>query len=207
MARLTTVRVGGLETNCYILAPDSGGECAVIDPGAEPQRIIDEITAAGLTVRYILSTHGHADHTGAATGVQDAAGGQYYLDAADIEYSLAPPEWLTAALGGFAPPPPPDPDLADAQDLPLGDGSITLIRTPGHTPGSTCYMYEDILFTGDTLFRESVGRYDLPGGDGRQEIESIKNRLFVLDGQTRVLPGHGPASTIEHEKSHNPFLQ
>jgi glyoxylase-like metal-dependent hydrolase (beta-lactamase superfamily II) len=203
---LTTIPVGGLQTNCYILAAEGSDECAVIDPGAEPQKIIAALQQAKLRLRYILCTHGHADHTGGVRLLHDTLGGQFYLHRSDLGYSTRPPGWLVMALGGFAEPPEPDDALQDLAKLALGGGEIALIRTPGHTPGSTCFRYGEMVFTGDTLFRESIGRYDLPGGNGAQELASIRERLLVLDDSVKVFPGHGPSSTIGHERRHNPYL-
>jgi hydroxyacylglutathione hydrolase len=200
------IPVGGLQTNCYILTAAGSSECAVIDPGSEPQRVIATIQDAGLELRYVLCTHGHADHTGGVASVHDALGGHFYLAASDVFYSVDPPDWLIGALGGFTAPPKPDVSLQDVASLPLCDAEITLIRTPGHTPGSTCFLFEDMVFTGDTLFRGSIGRYDLPGGNGRQELESIRDHLLVLPDETKVFPGHGPSSTIGEERRSNPYL-
>ncbi len=206
MPLLTTLQVGGLQTNCYILVAEGSNECAVIDPGGEPTRVVDAVTAADLNLRYILCTHGHSDHTGGVALLQQELGGNFYLAESDVIYSENPPDWLVTALGGFTVPPDPDPELENTEDLSFGSSKIAFLRTPGHTPGSTCFLFEDMLFTGDTLFRDSIGRYDLPGGDGRQEIESIKSRLLVLPDETVVYPGHGPSSTIGHERISNPFL-
>lgn len=206
MPLLTTIAVGGLQTNCHILTANGSSECAVIDPGAEPQNVIAAVTAAGLKLRYILCTHGHADHTGGVALLQEELGGRFYLAAEDTGYSVDPPDWLVSALGGFTEPPEPDAELDDAETIALGGSAIKLIRTPGHTPGSTCFLYEGMVFTGDTLFRGSIGRYDLPGGDGRQELQSIRERLLTLADDTPVFPGHGPASTIGEERRTNPYL-
>lgn len=203
---LTTIAVGALQTNCYILTCENSSGCAVIDPGAEPERIIDAVTAAGLELRYILCTHGHADHTGGVALLHEQLGGSFYLAAADTGYSEEPPDWLVGALGGFAKPPRPEAGLELAENLALDTGAISFIRTPGHTPGSTCFFYEGMVFTGDTLFRGSIGRYDLPGGDGAQELQSIRDRLLTLPDDTPVFPGHGPSSTIGQERRTNPFL-
>lgn len=207
MAELLTAKVGGLQTNCYILSPDGSNDCVIIDPGGDPQRIIDAVQSADLRPRYILCTHGHADHTGGVALLHETFEAEFYLHSADIVYSTDPPSWLVMALGGFEEPPDPDAELEEESSLPLGSLEIELIRTPGHTPGSTCFKFEDMVFTGDTLFRESIGRYDLPGGDGEQEISSIREKLLILDDATRVFPGHGPSSTIEHERKSNPFLR
>lgn len=203
MPLLTTVPVGGLQTNCYILKPNDSSDCAVIDPGGEPQRIIELITAAELTLRYLLCTHGHADHTGGVALLREDLGGQFFLDSRDTFYSEDPPGWLVGALGGFTEPPAPD---LKAGTLVLGSSKIEFIHTPGHTPGSTCFLFEGMVFTGDTLFQGSIGRYDLPGGDGKKELESIRDRLLVLPDDTPVFPGHGPSSTIGEERRSNPYL-
>ncbi len=206
MPLFTTLVVGGLQTNCYILKTDGSDECAVIDPGGDPASVVDAVKTAELELRYILCTHGHPDHTGGVSLLHEELGGQFYLARKDVPYSANPPAWLLSALGGFTAPPEPDMSINSAVSLPLGSGKITLIRTPGHTPGSTCFLFEGMVFTGDTLFKDSIGRYDLPGGDGRQEIESIRDKLMILPDDTGVYPGHGPSSTIGDERRSNPFL-
>ena len=114
MPLFTTLAVGGLQTNCYILKTDESDDCAVIDPGGEPQKVIDAVSSAGLNLQYILCTHGHPDHTGGVALLQEELGGKYYLAAADIKYSANPPDWLLAALGGFTAPP------TDSFDFQLG---------------------------------------------------------------------------------------
>ena len=207
MAKIKTLRVGGLQTNCYILLADSGNGCALIDPGGDPEIIIDTVKSEKCELTYILCTHGHADHTGGVREVQNALGGNFYLNSQDLEYSNNPPEWLIGSIGGFIKPPAPDISVQNEGNLDFGGGMIEFIETPGHTPGSTCFLYEDILFTGDTLFSGSIGRYDLPGGNGDMELESIRNKLFVLDETIKVLPGHGPSTTIGREKTENPFFK
>ena len=204
---LITLPVGALSTNCYIVSADGSSECAVIDPGAEGGRVAAAVRDAGLAVRYVLSTHGHADHTGGVAPLISALGGSYGIGDADVEMALDPPAWLTAILTDFVPPPAPALRLNGGETLALGESALEVIATPGHTPGSMCFRIADTVFTGDTLFRVSIGRYDLPGGDGRQELESIRDRLLVLDDAVRVLPGHGPETAIGDERRSNPFLR
>jgi len=205
--KLLTVAVGALSTNCYILMPDGAGECAVIDAGGQGERIASELSGRKLVPKYVLSTHGHADHTGGVHAVVSMSGGQFAMGAADRAMALAPPEWLTALLPGFHVPPEPSLLLKGGEVLHVGDMVIEVIATPGHTPGSMCFRAGDNVFSGDTLFRGSIGRYDLPGGDGTQELASIREKLLTLDDAVRVYPGHGPSTTIGHERRANPYLQ
>ena len=205
--KLVTLAVGPLAENVYVAAPDGSNECVVIDPGAEGPRIVAEISKAGLQVRYIVVTHGHGDHTGAVATVRSELGGEFGAHQGDLQQIVRPLPWVTEMLPDFVEPPPVDRILDDGELLELGGAAVRVIATPGHTPGSVCFQLEDAVFTGDTLFRGSIGRHDLPGSDGRLEIESIRNRLLALPDETRVLPGHGPPSTIGEERVTNPFLQ
>jgi glyoxylase-like metal-dependent hydrolase (beta-lactamase superfamily II) len=201
------LQVGSLATNCHIIAPDAGESCFVIDPGAEGPRIVAELTRLRLAPSYVLSTHGHADHTGGASAIIKAFGGEYALGRADAAQAADPPSWLTAALSGFELPPPPSRLLGGGETLTVPGLSVAVIATPGHTPGSVCYYVGDELFTGDTLFKDSIGRYDLPGGDGPLELASIRDCLLPLPDATRVHPGHGPSTSIGAERRTNPFLR
>lgn len=205
--KLLTIAVGALLTNCYVLMPDGAEECAVIDAGGEGERIVGELARRKLAPKYVLSTHGHADHTGGVHEVVASAGGQFAIGAADRDMALAPPEWLTAMLPGFKIPPEPSLPLKGGEVLQVGDIAIEVVATPGHTQGSVCYRAGDIVLSGDTLFRGSIGRYDLPGGDGALEVASIREKLLTLDDAVQVYPGHGPATTIGHERRSNPYLQ
>lgn len=205
--RLSSITVGAFAENTYVIAPEHGTECAVVDPGAEAGRIVDAVRGAGLTVRYILTTHGHADHTGAASKVKRELGGTYAVHQADADLVANPDPWIVGQLGDFESPPEVDLKVLGGESLPIGDLNVEVMATPGHTPGSVCYRCEFVVFTGDTLFKGSIGRYDLPGGDGAQELDSIRRRLLSLPGETVVLPGHGPRTSIESEMRSNPFLR
>jgi glyoxylase-like metal-dependent hydrolase (beta-lactamase superfamily II) len=205
--KLLTLAVGALSTNCYVLALDGAGECAVIDAGAEGARIAGVLSERNLKPAVVLSTHGHADHTGGVAAIIARLGGGFVLGAADREMALDPPPWLTAVLADFQTPPEPARLLAGGEKLEFGGMEIEAIATPGHTPGSMCYRVGDSVFTGDTLFRGSIGRYDLPGGDGDQELASIREQLLALEDAVRVFPGHGPATTIGAERRTNPYIR
>ena len=209
--KLITLVVGPLAENAYVVAPDGppdgSRECVVIDPGAEGERIVDEVKRAGLEVRYIVVTHGHGDHTGAVATVKRELGGVFAAHEGDLRQIEQPLPWVTEMLPDFVQPPPVDRLLDDGETLEVGETALRVIATPGHTPGSICFGIADAVFTGDTLFRGTIGRHDLPGSDGRLEVESIRSRLLTLPDETRVLPGHGPPTTIGEERASNPFLQ
>jgi glyoxylase-like metal-dependent hydrolase (beta-lactamase superfamily II) len=205
--KVETLVVGPLQTNAYIVLDEETGQAAVVDPGAAGLRISDALTAAGATLAYILTTHGHADHTGGAFDLHKKAGGEYVVGEADRGQIDEPSQSLAAMIPGFANPPSIDRPVEGGEILTLGKSRVIVIATPGHTPGSMCYIVGQALFTGDTLFENSIGRYDLPGGDGKQELESIRDNLLTLPDQMIVYPGHGPSSTIGKERANNPFLQ
>lgn len=209
---LRQIVVGPLMENVYILGDEQTRECLVIDPGAEGERILHEVRRLGLQVRLVVNTHGHVDHVGAVATVVEATGASYAIHPGDLpllEAAASSP--LRMMLPDFREPPQPDLELAQGQWVQVGSLRLRLLETPGHTPGSVCLYQEGqdgagLVFTGDTLFRGSIGRYDLPGGDGRLLLQSIREKLLVLPPETRVHPGHGPHSTIGWEKAHNPFL-
>ena len=206
---ILTMAVGAFATNCYVVVPGGvkeGAACFVIDPGAEGPRILGALQARGLQPRYVLCTHGHADHTGGVAAIVAEFGAPFGIGADDVDQVVDPPAWLTGSLTDFVPPPSPEITFEGGEILEIGATGIEVLSTPGHTPGSVCFSVGDTVFSGDTLFRQSIGRYDLPGGDGPLELASIRDKLLVLDGKTRVMPGHGPSTTIAEERMHNPFL-
>ena len=192
--------------NVYIVGSQAAGECMVLDPGAQPERIMYEVEHLGLTVKLIVNTHGHGDHTSAVAGVRDVTGAPYAIHEADVGL-LSNSGWVRQAIPDYKAPPEPDRYLRDGDELSVGEHRFQVVETPGHTPGGVCIYGNGMVFTGDTLFQNSIGRYDLEGGDGGQLMISIFSKLLTLPEDTVVLPGHGEQSTIGDEKRRNPFLQ
>ena len=201
--------VGPLETNCYLLVDDEDPRrlTAIIDPGAEPARIADKVRELNLDPVLMFNTHGHPDHTMGVKYIRDTLYPEYLIHKADTDLQIDDEEimaWLRDFGGEL--PPFPDGYLPDGVVLWLAGLPIKVIHTPGHTPGGVCFLVNDVLFTGDTLFAGGVGRTDFPGGSTETLMRSIHERILTLDGSILVLPGHGPDSTIAIEKATNPWL-
>jgi len=204
--RVDALALGMFATNCYVLSPEGSGECVVVDPGAESARVVAHIREKGFEVRYVLATHGHADHTGAIAAVKDALGGVFAAPEADRAILERPDAWMTAMLPDFGMPPSVDLALNDGDVLTFGGEELRVLATPGHTPGGVSFQFEGAVVAGDTLFQGSIGRTDLPGGDLEQELASIRDILLPLGDDVVVLPGHGPQTTVGRERETNPFL-
>ncbi|MFN2387668.1 MAG: MBL fold metallo-hydrolase [Thermoanaerobaculia bacterium] len=207
---LQIVPVGPLQCNCSILMDEAFGEALIIDPGDEPAKILAALAGAGAKPVALLHTHAHFDHIGGTRELRRATEAPIRLHPADrFLYDALPKQ--AALFGESATEPlPPDGDLADGQTIPFGASAVRAIHTPGHTPGSTCFLLDGdppVLFSGDTLFRRSIGRTDLWGGDGDQILTSIREKLYTLPPATRVVCGHGPDTTIGEERKLNPFVR
>ena len=183
--------VGPYQANCYILGCKNTREGLVVDPGGDVFRIVSEITKLGLVIKYILLTHGHFDHTGGADEMKRITKAPVWihpLDANGLRFR-------------------PDGPLSDGQEIPLGTYRISILHTPGHSPGGVNIHAPGAVFTGDTLFAGSVGRTDFPGGSHQQLVQGVIQKVFPLGDEIRVYPGHGPHSTIGNERLHNPFFR
>ncbi len=196
---IITVPAGPLRANSYLLTEDDKDAVIIDCGGAEP---LQEAQRRGLTPRFVLLTHGHFDHIGGCAALQ-AAGAQVGCAEAELQL-LASSANLASDMGLRIPPFRPDFTFRGGDELDLCGMRFSVIATPGHTPGGVTFRVGDALFTGDTLFRESVGRVDFPGGSGAQLRESIR-RLLAIEGDLAVYPGHDEPTTLGHERKYNPF--
>lgn len=204
---LKTLVVGPIAANCYLLGCPQTGEGAVIDPGDEAEKILQAAQEAGLKIRYIINTHGHIDHIGANHALKLATGASILIHSADAPLLVEPKKNLSAWMGKMIQSPAADTLLQEGDIISIGETiKLEVIHTPGHTPGGICLKGEGVIFTGDTLFAGSIGRTDFPGGSYEQLINAIKAKLFSLDDDLKVYPGHGPASSIGAERAANPFF-
>lgn len=199
---LETICVGPMEVNCYILGCKRTRQAVIIDPGDDVEKIKKRLEEVGLKPKFILNTHGHADHIGANGGLGLAV----MIHRADATFLKNPVKNLSAQFGLTVSSPKPDRLLEDNEKINIGDLVLEVIHTPGHTPGSISIKCDDLVFTGDTLFCEGVGRTDFSYSSEKGLFKSIREKLLILPDSTKVYPGHGPASTIGHEKANNPFL-
>jgi hydroxyacylglutathione hydrolase len=206
---LETFPVGPLHCNCTILGDEVTHEAVVVDPGDNIPEILSRLQKHGLTLRQIIVTHAHIDHVGGAALLRKSTGAPVVMNQQDLGL-LGMMEMQAGWLGVPTPQvAPPDASAEDGLTIGLATLPAQVLHTPGHTPGSICLLFPDhhLLLAGDTLFAGSIGRTDLPGGDGQQILRSLRERLLVLPDSTRVLPGHGPETTIGEERQSNPFLQ
>ena len=206
---IETFPVGWLQCNCTILGDEQTGEAIVIDPGDDPEEIFKRLTKLGLTAKQIVCTHTHIDHVGAIYELQERMESPASIHKADLflfEKLDMQAQWIGMPMpkrGSI------EHFLEDGSAIACRGVEIGAIHTPGHTPGSTCFLLSadrDILFTGDTLFAQSIGRTDLWGGSQPQIITSIQKKLLTFKDDTLVIAGHGESTTIGHERRYNPFL-
>jgi hydroxyacylglutathione hydrolase len=207
MVKIDVIQVGVLATNCYVIHVAGSSSCVIVDPGSEHSKIIEFLEERKLIPASVISTHAHADHTGATAPLVEKYGSDFMIGSADAKTAADQLQWLKSMLGDFQEPPTPSRLLNDGDVIDAEGFEIKVFATPGHTSGSISLHADGHVLTGDTLFRETIGRFDLSDGDEHLEIASIKNVLFALDDNTIVLPGHGPSTTIGHEKTNNKYVR
>ena len=200
-------QLGDMDNNSYLIVDDATQEAAMVDPSFESEQLIPEIKASGYRLKYLLNTHAHFDHIVGNRAYVDAFAIPLALHRDDLPLLRALPEQGKRFGMKFDPSPEPDLFLEDGQVLTLGETEIRVTHTPGHSPGSVTFLLEDIAIVGDVLFAGSVGRTDFPGCSAETLIHSIRTQLLTLPDETQVLPGHGEATTIGHERTTNPFLR
>lgn len=203
---IKVIPCGILKTNCYILS-DKNRQGLIIDPGADSDHILDYVQTEGIRVKYIVNTHGHWDHIGANIPVAAATGASILIHALDKDFLEDEKLNLSGAFGvsgrgGIA-----GELLTDGDMVAVGDISLLVLHTPGHTQGSISLLGDGMVFAGDALFRGSIGRTDLPTGSMEAMNQSLSEKLLVLSDDTIVYPGHGKATTIGAEKENNPYIR
>jgi hydroxyacylglutathione hydrolase len=203
--KVKTLTVGAFQENCYLLIEESSQKGAIVDPGGEGETLLKEIERSRVTLEAIWITHAHVDHVGAIASIKDRWNVPVYLHPADRRLYEAAGRQAEVYGVPFEEPPAPDEDLIDGQKLKLGNAEMSVMHTPGHSPGHVVIHGNGIALVGDCLFAGSIGRTDLPMSNPQQLSESLK-KIASLPPDTVVYPGHGPDTTIGQEKVSNPFL-
>lgn len=204
---LETLIVGPVMTNCYLVGCPETKEGLVIDPGGDPDRILALVEQSGLEVRQLVNTHGHADHIAANAALKRTLGCDILVHEADAEMMTSREKSLLDWIPGGEPSPEPDRRLVEGDRVIVGRLQFDVRHLPGHTPGGIGLLADRVFFVGDTLFADSIGRTDLPGGAEDVMFQTLAERIAPLDDETAVYPGHGPPTTIGREKRRNPFLR
>lgn len=191
---------GEIQENCYVIMDEDTKQGFMVDPGDEGSRIAELVDSLGVNLQYIILTHGHFDHVGAVEYIADKYNVPFYMSEIDEKWAEKVPTLFTKLRKA-------DGYLKDGDTLNCGNKELKVYATPGHTEGGLSFLIEDYLFTGDTLFRASIGRTDFPGGNFDKIMESIKTKLLCLSDEIVVCPGHGLSSTIAFEKERNPYFE
>lgn len=203
---ITILTVGPVQTNCYIVNKEGSTSCIVIDPGEEADKIASYIRKKGWKNEGILLTHGHFDHITGVSELVSLVGGKVYAYEGEKEL-MGDPRQNGSMMMGYELALEPECLLRDRQKFSVAGMDFKVLHTPGHTKGSCCYYAEEekILFSGDTIFMESVGRTDFPTGSARELIDSVRNKVLMLPSDVKIYPGHGPETTVAYEMANNPY--
>ena len=204
---LESLAVGPFQANCYIVGDSESHLALVIDPGAEIEKIWDEVSRHSLQVKSIVLTHAHGDHIGAVSELLERTGAELVLHQDDYPLLIDPGKNGSANYGYPISINGPTRFVKEGEIVECGQIKLKVIHSPGHTPGGICLLGDKLLFTGDTLFYGSIGRTDFSYSSLQQLLQSIGDKLLLLEDDIKIYPGHGPASTLGWEKEYNPFLQ
>ncbi len=201
--------LGMFAVNNYIVHPEGSKEAMLVDACEETDTILRKLDALGLELKYLLNTHGHADHIAGNAAILKATGAKLLVGEKEVPYLKDPNLNLSILMGHHLVSPPPDRTLAEGDTVTLGDLSFEVLFTPGHSFGHITLVAhaQNFAFVGDVIFRESIGRTDFPGGDYDTLISTIRNKIYPLPDDMVLYNGHGPATTVGHEKRHNPFVR
>ena len=206
MIEIKTIVLGDIETNTYLIKDKSTGALAVIDPACESESLVETIKEWGGDLKFILLTHGHFDHIGGVAFVKNHFDAQVCVSENEVEFIRNPAlngaAWHNLSIDSFDI----EKKLSDKEGFLLGDTKIKFLATPGHTAGSGCYIVDDVIFAGDTLFYESIGRTDFPTSNGKDMMLSLM-RLSDLEGDFTVYPGHYIKTMLSHERKYNPYMR
>lgn len=205
--KIQVFRVGSMQTNCYFLTDNKASETAVVDPGADGDRLLEKLSEKELRCTKILLTHAHFDHIMSLEMVRRATGAKVYVHTDDAKLLCDDERNLAKGFTGESLScRPADILLSNGDIVTLGEEKLRVLHTPGHTPGSVCYITDGAILSGDTLFRGDIGRYDLPGGDYDALIRSLA-KLSALTGEYKIYPGHGASTSLEYEKANNLYMK
>jgi len=203
---IKTLVIGPIEVNNYLVIDENTRDAALIDAGGDWEKTVKLAKDNNASIKYILNTHGHFDHTAGDYDLREKTGAKVLVHQNDMYFV----ENIKSHLELYNMPkfetPKIDEYLEDGQVIKVGNLEFKVIHTPGHSEGAVCFLVDNVLFSGDTLFADSVGRTDLPGGSYEKLKDSVINKLFILDESTKVYPGHGPSTSIGYEKKNNPFF-
>ncbi len=199
--------IGTFAVNNYLVQAETSNKAILIDAGEAPQPILDKIHSLGLELVYLVNTHGHGDHIAGNAIIVRETGAQLLIHPLDEPYLTDPTLNLSAFLGAQLQSPPADGHLEEGDELVVDDIRLHILHTPGHTPGHITLVGDNLAFVGDVIFYEGIGRTDFPRSDHEQLITTIRTKIYTLPEGTQLLPGHGPATTVAHEKQHNPFVR
>ncbi len=199
--------IGTFAVNNYLIQSETSNKAILIDAGEAPQPILNKIQSLGLELVYLINTHGHGDHIAGNATIIRETGAKLLIHPLDEPYLRDPTLNLSAFLGARLESPPADGFLEEGDEVTVNDIRLQVLHTPGHTPGHITLVGENLAFVGDVIFYEGIGRTDFPRSDHNQLLQTIRTKIYTLPDEMNLLPGHGPETTVAHEKRHNPFVR